>query len=161
SCTLTRMVAPHPLRLIRWLSLGVFFTLFPSKIALAQRMEKQPNIQAVSKGQHCLGEEKQKLLLEHFLAGSINTLGIGKTLRLSLCTPLITKPGILFDLTNVEFGIHVLTSPTDVSVGPFINVTPLSFLVLRAEAYGFGIWPIPLQGAGFISLNDSNQFTID
>jgi hypothetical protein len=131
---------------------------------LAQRLEQKPagsSRSPLSFGKHCLDEQKQKILLNHYLAGSINPLGIGNSLRLSLCTPLITKPGILFDLTNIDFGVLFLTSPTDVTGGIFINVTPLSFLVLRAEASGFGIWPIPLQGAGFITLNNPKEFTLN
>lgn len=130
--------------------------------AIAQRLATRvaASSPAPFRGSHCLGESKQKVLLEHYLAGSINPLGIGNTLRLSLCVPFITKPGIVFDLTNVEIGSVLLTSPTDVTGGAFINFVPLSFLVLRAEASAFSIWPIPLQGAGFITLNNANQFTL-
>lgn len=132
--------------------------------AAAQRLEQKPasSIRApFANGKHCLGEQKQKVLLNHYLAGSINPLGIGNSMRLSLCTPLITKPGILFDLTNVDFGLLLLTSPTDVTGGAFVNIVPISILVLRAEISGFGIWPIPLQGAGFITLKSADDFTLN
>lgn len=132
--------------------------------AAAQRLEQKPasSIRApFANGKHCLGEQQQKVLLNHYLAGSINPLGIGNSMRLSLCTPLITKPGILFDLTNVDFGVLLLTSPTDVTGGAFVNITPISILVLRAEISGFGIWPIPLQGAGFITLKSADDFTLN
>lgn len=143
-----------------WLALWLL--LYSLGTASAQRLETKTADSAKSPftGKHCLGEQKQKLLLNHYLAGSINPLGIGNSLKLSLCTPLITKPGLVFDLSNIEFGLLFLTSPTDVTGGAFVNLVPLSFLVLRAEASGFGIWPIPLQGAGFISLKDPSEFTL-
>jgi hypothetical protein len=133
-----------------------------SRPAAAQRAAPIPGSQAKNDvpGEHCLGEEKQKLLLEHYMAGSINPLGIGNLLRLSLCTPLITsRRGLLYDLTNVEFGALLTNSPTDVQAGGFISLVPLSFLVLKAEATGFYIWPIPLQGAGFIKTTDPSDFS--
>lgn len=153
-------------RLAPRLSLGLAIALAlvsgPGSQAIAQRLDKRvaASSPAPFRGEHCLGESKQKLLLEHYLAGSINPLGIGNSLRLSLCVPFITKPGILFDLTNFEVGSVLLTSPTDVTGGAFINFVPLSFLVLRAEASAFSIWPIPLQGAGFITLHNPSEFTI-
>lgn len=130
--------------------------------AIAQRLDKRiaASSSAPFRGEHCLGESKQKVLLEHYLAGSINPLGIGNSLRLSLCVPFVTKPGILFDLTNIEMGALLMTSPTDVTGGAFVSFVPLSFLVLRAEASAFSIWPIPLQGAGFISLHDASEFKL-
>jgi len=131
--------------------------------AAAQRLETRPSRSASGpiSGKHCLDESKQKLLLNHYLAGSINPLGIGQFLRLSLCTPLVTRPGLLFDLTNVEFGVLLTNTPTNVSFGGFINLVPLSFLVLRAEADVFYIWPTPLQGAGFITLDNARSFNLD
>jgi hypothetical protein len=145
-------------RVLRLSMLFVFVIGGAVAPALAQNISKTVSGPAVH-GQHCLGEERQKLLLDHYLAGSINPLGIGQVLRLSLCTPLITKPGLMFDLTNIEVGALLLNSPTYVSFGGFVNLVPLSILVLRAEADGFYIWPTPLEGAGFITLPTSRDFT--
>lgn len=111
-------------------------------------------------GSHCLGEPKNKLTLEHTIAGSINPLGIGNIVRLGWCTPLIRKPGLLFDFTNFDIGALFTNSPTDVNIGVQAFLSPLSILVLRAEATVFYIWPIPLQGAGFITVNGPQEFTL-
>jgi hypothetical protein len=152
-------------RFLRYLSLGLPLLLLTLAVpAAAQRLSYRPAPSSASpfkSGKHCYGEQQRKLILNHYLAGSINPLGIGNSMRLSVCTPLITKPGLLFDLTNFEYGLLLLTSPTDVTGGGFINITPLSVLVLRAEVSGFGIWPIPLQGAGFITLKDASDFTLN
>ena len=111
-----------------------------------------------SRGKHCLDEQKNKLLLEHFMGGSINPLGIENQLVLTYCTPFIEKPGILFDFTKLEFGLANYISPTHIHVGPTVRFAPLSFLILRAELTGFYIWPIPLQGAGFIMTKGYDDF---
>lgn len=111
-----------------------------------------------SRGKHCLDEQKNKLLLEHFMGGSINPLGIENQLVLTYCTPFIEKPGILFDFTKLEFGLANYISPTNIHVGPTVRFAPLSFLILRAELTGFYIWPIPLQGAGFIMTKGYDDF---
>ncbi len=144
-------------RLLLWLWLWLAALGQPAR---AQNVANKPAPAAVrlGDGKHCLGEQRQKLLLEQYMGISVGPLGIGHLLRPSLCTPLITKPGILFDLTNIEVGALLLNTPTSVSFGGFLNLVPLSFLVLRAEADVFYIWPIPLPGAGFISLNNSSEF---
>ena len=111
-----------------------------------------------SRGKHCLDEQKNKLLLEHFMGGSINPLGIENQLVLTYCTPFIEKPGILFDYSKLEFGLANYISPTHVHVGPTVRFAPLSFLILRAEMTGFYIWPIPLQGAGYIETQSYDDF---
>lgn len=119
--------------------------------AAAQKLAPKPTIGAsvVRGGKHCLDEQQNKLMLNHYTAGSINPLGIETQLRLSFCTPLIEKPGLLFDFSKLDAGLVMFISPTHVHVGPSLTVAPLSFLVFRAELTGFYIWPIPLQGAGF------------
>lgn len=111
-----------------------------------------------SRGKHCLDEQKNKLLLEHFMGGSINPLGIENQFVLTYCTPFIEKPGILFDYSKLEFGLANYISPTHVHIGPTVRFAPLSFLILRAELTGFYIWPIPLQGAGFIMTKGYDDF---
>lgn len=112
-------------------------------------------------GKHCLGDQEQKLLLEHYVVGSINPLGLENQLRLSVCTPLLEKPGLLYDFTNFEFGLANYVSPTHVHGGLFGAVTPLSFITLKAEVTGFYIWPIGLTfpGAGVTPLLDQDTCT--
>ena len=120
-----------------------------------------PISEILPSGKHCLGEPRSKLLFNHTLAGSINPLGLENQFRLSLCVPLIRKPGLLFDFTNVEFGLANYISPTHFHLGGFVNLTPLSVLVLRAEVTGLFIWPLQLQGAGYIPLAGYKDFTRD
>ena len=112
-------------------------------------------------GKHCLGDQEQKLLLNHYTVGSINPLGLENQLRLSVCTPFVEKPGLLFDFTNFEFGLANYISPTHVHGGIYGAVTPLSFITLKAEVTGFYIWPIGLTfpGAGVTPLLDQDTCT--
>ena len=63
--------------------------------ATAQRLSTPSAIRPAptGRGKHCLGEAVNKTTLEHTVAGSINPLGIGNTLRLGWCTPLIKEAG--------------------------------------------------------------------
>lgn len=130
--------------------LGIGLALAAPSEAQAQRLAPKPGIGAsvIRGGKHCLDEQQNKLLLNHYTAGSINPLGIETQFRLSYCTPLIEKPGILFSLSKLDVGLVTYISPAHVHIGPSLHVSPLSILVLRAEVTGFYIWPIPLQGAG-------------
>lgn len=123
---------------------------------LGLRSNPPPNLVT---GKHCLGDQEQKLILEHYLVGAINPLGLENQLRLSVCTPFVEKPGLLFDFTNFEFGVANYISPTHVHGGIFGALTPLSFLTLRAEVTAFYIWPLGsvFPGAGVIPL--ANQDT--
>ncbi|HMU41595.1 MAG TPA: hypothetical protein PKE31_21485 [Pseudomonadota bacterium] len=114
-----------------------------------------------SRGKHCIDEQKRKLLLEHFMGGSINPLGIENQLILTYCMPFLEKPGLLYDFTKFEFGLANYISPTHLHAGPTVKFAPLSFLILRAELTGFYIWPIPLQGAGYIETQGYNDFNPD
>jgi hypothetical protein len=126
--------------------------------ALAQRaaLQAKPPLPG---GKHCLGEERTKLVLNHTVVGAVNPLGLENQLRLSMCTPLVRRPGLLFDFSNLEIGVANYISPTHIHLGPFLNVTPLSILVLRAEVTGLFIWPIPLPGAGYVPVDGYDKFS--
>jgi hypothetical protein len=149
-------------RRISLLAAAVVAAVTLPQVASAQRLNVKPSMSngSLSRGKHCLGEQRQKLTLEHYMAGSINPLGIENQLRVSVCTPLIEKPGLLFDFSNVDAGFVNYISPTHIHGGFFANVSPLSILTLKAEVTSFYIWPIPLQGAGFIRVGDYNDFTL-
>lgn len=119
-----------------------------------------PKLQPGLPGKNCLGEPERKLILDHSLVGSINPLGLENRMRLSVCAPLIRRPGLLFAFSNIEAGGVNYVSPTHIHLGGFVNLAPISVLVLRAEVTGFFIWPLSLQGAGYIPL-PSYEFTRD
>jgi hypothetical protein len=103
---------------------------------------------------HCLGEPGKRLILDETLVGVVNPLGVENQLKASACWPLVERPGLLFDYTNVELGLYDNLSPIYVQQGAFVSVTPLSPLVVRVEAAGVQYWPLPLSGAGYFGVAD-------
>lgn len=127
--------------------------------AQAQRLGLRSNpVSNLVTGKHCLGDQEQKLLLEHYIVGAINPLGLENQLRLSVCTPFVEKPGLLFDFTNFEFGLANYISPTHIHAGFFGGITPLSFITFKAEVTAFYIWPLGsvFPGAGVIPIADQD-----
>jgi hypothetical protein len=108
---------------------------------------------ADAKPHHCLDEAGAKLIVDETLVGVVNPYGAENQLKLSACWPLIERPGLWFDYTNVEIGFYNYASPIYVQQGAFVAVTPLSAIVLRAEAAAVQYWPLPLDGAGYFALD--------
>ncbi len=130
---------------------AVSFTLalFASQ-ALAQNASPQPPQHSAPNpnARHCLRDGKRKIYFDQLLLGGLNPRGAEHDLAITFCAPLITEPGILFDFTNVEVGIQNYTSGVYTYLGGFVSLTPLSFLQLRAQFTGIGLWTLPLDGAG-------------
>lgn len=137
------------------------FVSRPASVGAQTRTVPLSSLPTRNQGSHCLGQGERKLWLEHYMAGSINPLGIENQFRVTYCMPLIEKPGILFDTTNIETGLLNLISPTHVHLGGFLNVTPLAIFTFRTELTGFHIWPTPLQGAGFKTTNNAGDYSIE
>jgi hypothetical protein len=89
------------------------------------------------------------VLLHHALAAQVNPTGGEHHLLLSLCVPLIRKPGPLFDLTNAEVGVANYISPSYIHGGGFLSLAPLSILQLRTEVTGVYVWTLPQDGTGY------------
>lgn len=105
-------------------------------------------------GKHCLKEQKSKWVVHQYLGVQHNPTGAEHHMRLGLCIPLITTPGILFDLTNIEFGAITYFTPAYFQGGGYAQITPLSLLVLRAEVMGVVYWPLGLDRTGYYSVPD-------
>lgn len=103
-------------------------------------------------GHHCLDEERTKWVLHHLLVAQVNPAGAESSARLGLCTPLITRPGVLFAYTSLEVGVLKYLSPAYGQLGGYVQVTPLSLLQLRAELSGLTYWPFPFDRAGYFDL---------
>lgn len=135
----------HPVRCATLLGL-----LIP---ALAAR----PALAEEGRGQHCLGEERSKLVLSETLVLQTEPLGVENQLQLGGCTPLVRSQGILFDRTNLQAGLIVYAAPVYVLPGLFVSVAPLSILDLRAEVQPFWVWPIGLDGAGYFPRSSADE----
>ncbi len=103
-------------------------------------------------GKNCMGEGRAKWLLSEAVIGQMNPIGGENQLQVSQCEPLIRRPGVLFDLTNVQVGLVSNTAPVYTNTGVFASLMPLSVLELRAEATWVGYWPIGLDAASYYPL---------
>ncbi len=105
---------------------------------------------ALAKGEQCLGRGDSRWLVDETLVVMANPEGPENQLRLNACHPLYPGvEGLLFDYASLEYGVFNWTSPVYTHGGGYVQITPLSFLQLKAEVSGVFIWPIPLDGAGY------------
>ncbi len=102
-----------------------------------------------SNGRHCLGEQRSKLVIHQLLGGQYNPWGAENTMSIGICSPLIGRPGILFEYTNIEVGLVSILSPVYNHIGPYIQLTPLSVLQLRVDMTWVAYWPFFFDRAGF------------
>jgi hypothetical protein len=104
---------------------------------------------ALAQPAQCLARGTAQWVVDSTLLGLINPLGFEEQLTAKACLPLIDEPGILFDYTQFETGLFTYVGPIYAHVGGFMAISPLSFLVLKAEASGVGFWTVPMDGAGY------------
>lgn len=92
-----------------------------------------------------------RAILREELVLLLNPLGAQHRLDLGLRHEPGAR-GFWLDGAHVEGGVATAVSPVFAIVGGFLEVQPSSFLVLRTEIDGVGIWPIGLDGAGHFAL---------
>lgn len=86
------------------------------------------------------------------LVALLNPMGAEHTLEVGVRAPLGDQSELLFDGAHVEAGVISYNSPVYAIGGGYLQVSPLSFLVLRAELTGAALWPIGMDGAGYYGL---------
>jgi hypothetical protein len=133
-------------------SIGVWLMLGLALQARAVDDAPAPEGALPREGRHCFGEPRPRWLATTTLAGALNPKGLELQLEAGRCLPLITAPGILFDFTNLQFGLLAYLAPVYAMPGAFVSIAPLSVIELRAEAAGVAQWPIGLDGAGYFPL---------
>ena len=98
------------------------------------------------------------MVLSQLIGAQYNPLGVENSFRLGLCSPLIERPGILFEYTHVEIGVLNYLSPAFTHIGTYFQITPLSLLQFRIEVSWVAVWPFFFDRAGFYNVDgyDSN-----
>jgi hypothetical protein len=124
--------------------------------------EAPPAVQAVDEergdaageryGHYCADAPEARWVYDHLLVAKYNPLGAEDSGRLGLCAPLITRPGMLYEYTNIEFGMLHAVSPAYFHLGGYFQISPLSILSLRVEATGLIYWNIPLDRSGYFEV---------
>jgi len=82
----------------------------------------------------------------------LNPMGMQHQLDVGLRAPLGDQDALLFDGAHAEAGFTSRAAPVFAIQGGYLEVSPLSFLVLRAEMAGTVVWPIGMDGAGYYGL---------
>ncbi len=79
----------------------------------------------------------------------LNPMGAEHQLRAGLRGRLGDPDELLFSGAHAEAGAVGYVSPVYAIHGGYLQVSPLAFLVLRAEMTGTAMWPIGMDGAGY------------
>lgn len=82
----------------------------------------------------------------------LNPMGAQHELALGLRAPLFDQGELLFGGAHAEAGVISRVSPVFANDGAYLEVSPLAFLVLRAEVLGVAQWPLGMEAAGYYGL---------
>lgn len=91
-------------------------------------------------------------VIQQQVVALLNPMGAEHQLRVGLRAPLGDPNELLFTGTHAEAGIVSYFSPVYAIQGGYLEVSPLAFLVLRAELTGAAVWPIGMSGAGYYAV---------
>lgn len=82
----------------------------------------------------------------------LNPMGMQHQVDAGLRAPLGDQDALLFGGAHAEAGVTSRVAPVFAIHGGYLEVSPLSFLVLRAEMAGAVVWPLGMDGAGYYGL---------
>ncbi len=88
----------------------------------------------------------------------LNPMGAEHRLELAGRASIGDQSSLLFQGAHLEVGVANAVSPVYAVGAGYVELSPLSVLVLRAEVGGEGIWPIGLKGAGYYGLCEYDHY---
>ncbi len=91
----------------------------------------------------------QDFVAHQRLVGVIEPVGAEHMLALGVRAPLGDPDELLFTGAHAEAGLVSYTSPIYTRNGGYLQLSPLAFLVLRAELRHAQMWSIGMPGAGY------------
>lgn len=97
-------------------------------------------------------QEGPQVVAHQRLVALLNPMGLEHRFDLGVRESLGDQSDIFFHGAHVQTGITTFVAPVYLIGGGYVEVSPLSFLVLRGELLGAGIWPIGMNGAGHYAL---------
>lgn len=154
---------------VAWLGLAVALTGVPSaghaqdgEIAVEGDLDElDSGVEATADvGGGCRGDGTSVTSGRHAFGIRTNPIGLELAGRLGHCMPLLSSPHPLLKLSAVNMGATYRLSPAYLEVGGFIEVAPVSVLVLGAEVSGLGYWPLGAEGAAYYGF-DQRRDDID
>ena len=81
--------------------------------------------------------------------GVINPMGVEHMVAPAVRTSLHDGDDLLLRDTYAEVGAASYTSPIYQMSGGYLEISPVAFLVLRAQLTQMQVWPIGMPGAGY------------
>ena len=70
---------------------------------------------------------------------------------------ILYQNSVFFAQNHIEFGVSHYLAPVYMMGGGYVQVTPATFLTLRAEFHGLGIWTIDVPAAGYFAVSGYDQ----
>lgn len=91
----------------------------------------------------------------------LNPIGMEHTLRVGARQALGDQANVFFDGAHAEAGLVGYLSPVYAVHGAYLEVSPLSFLVLHAELTGHVVWPLGMDASGYYGLQGYERPSVD
>lgn len=85
----------------------------------------------------------------HRVLALLNPMGVEHRLDLGLRRDVGDQEDILFEGAHVQTGLTSYVAPVYAIGGGYVEISPFSFLGLRGEIMGAGVWPIGMDAAGY------------
>lgn len=102
-----------------------------------------------SEPMHCARTGDARWVIDQTLALQIEPTGAELATSLGLCIPLVQGEGELFDYTHVEPGVSTQITFGYVQAGGYVELIPISFLVLRVAMHSIVYFPAAIDGTGY------------
>lgn len=98
------------------------------------------------------GDEGVRGVLHQRFIALLNPMGVEHTFQAGFRSRLGDPRELLFTGTHAETGLVSYVAPVYALHGGYVQVSPLAFLVLRAELTHAQVWPLGMEGAGYYGL---------
>lgn len=95
---------------------------------------------------------RRHVVMHEQLVGLLNPMGAEHRLDVAYRAELGADDDLFTQGTHLEIGASTAVSPVYAFGGGYVQLSPLSFLVLRGDLQGAGVWPIGMDGAGFYAV---------
>lgn len=93
-----------------------------------------------------------RVVVHQQLIALLNPMGVEHRLDLGVRRSIGDQSDMLFDGAHFEIGAATALSPVYAIGGGYMELAPVSFIVLRGEVNGATVWPIGMSGAGYYGL---------
>jgi hypothetical protein len=101
----------------------------------------------------CVSQTTPRWTAHQQLVLLLDPTGAEHNLRIGLCLPLFDTTESVLDQNHVELGVVSYVSPIYAAGGAYAQLAPATFWFARVEVGGIGVWPLPLDGAGYFPLS--------